>query len=720
MDIDTLPTEHSPSPSPASGGARMPFRLFALKHGDTFLVADAFGDVIGDGDGLFRQDTRVLSRYRLALDGKPPSLLSAAVSQDNVFFTSHSTNRPLPPLGGQSTPEGVIHIERTRFLWEDRLYEYVRLVNYGDQDALMPLTLSFAADFHDMFEVRGSKRQAHGELLPPEVDADTARLIYRGLDGKLRSTALTFSPAPRRLTAERADFLIPLGRKSGTEIYVEIGASRDGEPSRPRFRAAAARARYSMRARRRRGARLRSSGRLFSEWMDKSRADLALLTTELPTGPYPYAGIPWFSTPFGRDAIVTSLQILWLEPSLARGVLSFLAENQARETSRFRSSAPGKIMHETRKGEMTALRELPFGQYYGGVDTTPLFVMLAGAYAERTADLDFVDRLWPALEAAMAWIEEESAGNPDGFLSYANTDGSGLSNQGWKDSSDSVFHADGRFAEPPISLVEVQGYVFAAMRAMAELATRRGDGAAGACWRRRAERLRAAVEQRYWIERIGFYALALDGDGRPCEVRSSNPGHLLFTGLPSPERAAAVARHLLSANFDSGWGVRTLAVGEARFNPMSYHNGSVWPHDTALCAAGLGRYGMRQGAVRLMTELFEAAAQFGMRMPELYCGFQRVAGEPPVAYPVACLPQAWAAGAVFMALQACLGLRIDGWRGEIHVERPRLPPGLDRLSVHGVPLGSERVDLSFQRVGERVVAFPIGGGDTAARIFTRV
>jgi glycogen debranching enzyme len=454
--------------------------------------------------------------------------------------------------------------------------------------------------------------------------------------------------------------------------------------------------------------------------MDKSRADLALLTTELPTGPYPYAGIPWFSTPFGRDAIVTALQMLWLDPSLARGVLSFLAVNQARETSRFRSSAPGKIMHETRKGEMTALRELPFGQYYGGVDTTPLFVMLAGAYAERTGDLDFIEGLWPALEAAMAWIAEESAHSRDGFLTYANSGSTGLTNQGWKDSSDSVFHADGRFADAPIALVEVQGYVFAALRAMAALATRRGDAGAAERWLQQSETLRGAVERRFWMEDIGFYALALDGEGRPCEVRASNPGHLLFTGLPSDERAAKVARHLLSANFDSGWGVRTLAVGEARFNPMSYHNGSVWPHDTALCAAGLGRYGMRQGAVRLMSELFEAASQFGMRMPELYCGFQRIAGEPPVAYPVACLPQAWSAGAVFMVLQACLGFTIDGWRGEIHVDRPRLPVEINRLSLCGLPIGKARVDLVFQRMGDRVVAFPDGREQDAVRVLARV
>jgi glycogen debranching enzyme len=707
-----------------SGDAGEPPRaarpLFALKDADTFLVADAFGDILGESDGFFRDDTRVLSGLRLILGGQPPSLLSASVSRDNVFFTSHMTNRPLPLLGGKAAPEGIIHLERTRFLAGERLYERLCCVNYGDRAVSFPLALEFAADFRDMFEVRGTARRTRGHLFPP-VAADGAILFrYEGLDGVVRETAVTFSTPPVRLAPERADFLLTLPPNGRTELYLEIGPDRQRQPGRARFRAAGARARLAMRARCHRGAVLRSSSRLFNEWLEKSRADLALLTTELPTGPYPYAGIPWFSTPFGRDAIVTALQTLWLDATLAKGVLKFLARHQAQETSSFRDSAPGKIVHETRKGEMTALSELPFGQYYGGVDTTPLFVTLAGAYAERTGDLALIDALWPALEAAMGWIESASRASPDGFLVYERGEESGLSNQGWKDSDGSVFHADGRIPEGPIALIEVQGYVFAALQAMAALASRRGDAIAATRWQIRADSLRAGVEERFWMEDRGTYGIALDGGGALCRVRTSNPGHLLFVGLPGRERALRLRDEFLSAAFDSGWGLRTLATGEPHFNPISYHNGSVWPHDTALCAAGLARYGEREGVVRLLGEMFEAAVHFGMRLPELFCGFPRAPGEPPIAYPVACLPQAWAAGAVFMMLQACLGLRIDGWCGEIHIDRPRLPVGIDRLAIHGLAVGDKRLDLVFQRIGDRVVAFPEARSEGAVPVLVHV
>src|SRR5438094_3019575 len=420
--------------APDFAPSRAPLRLFALKHSDTFLVADAFGDILGEGDGLFRNDTRVLSYFRLSLGGEPPSLLGAAVSQDNMLFTSNVTNRPLPPLGGQSTPEGVIHVERKRFLWHERLHERLVLVNYGELRTVVPLTLTFAADFRDMFEVRGQTRPARGHMLQPELLEDGVLLRYEGLDGVVRTSVIAFSLQPDGLTAEHASFLLPLAKHARLDVYIEVGPDRPARPSRERFRGAAAAARASVRTTRRRGATLRSASRMFDEWLDKSRADIALLTTELPTGPFPYAGIPWYSTPFGRDAIITALQTLWLDPALARGVLAYLSQHQASQRSRFQDAAPGKIMHETRKGEMAALRELPFGRYYGGVDTTPLFVMLAGAYAERTGELSFIDELWPALTAAMAWIDGEGDSNHDGFLDYARGADSGLANQGWKDS----------------------------------------------------------------------------------------------------------------------------------------------------------------------------------------------------------------------------------------------------------------------------------------------
>ena len=682
---------------------REPHRLFALKQGDCFAVADAYGDIRGAGDGFFRDDTRVLSEFRLTVGGRQMSLLGASLSQDNVLFTSNLTNLPIQSAAGRDIPQGAIHIERVRLIWQDRLFERITLSNYSREHSTITISLHFAADFRDMFEVRGSTRPKRGVAHMAKTDEASVLLGYDGLDGLPRLSAISFSQAPDRLSENRADFLIAVTKRSSKVLYVEVGPTAEETPGSERFRAAAARARFGMRAKRRHGATVRSSGRVFNDWVERARADVALLTTELATGPYPYAGIPWFSTAFGRDGVISGLQMLWLNPGLARGVLAFLAEHQATETSPFSDSQPGKIMHETRKGEMAALRELPFGRYYGGVDTTPLYIHLASAYADRTGDMAFIDKLWPSLKAAAEWTEEASRAT--GFVTYQRAAESGLANQGWKDSFDSVFHADGRIPKGPIALVEVQGYVFAAFRGLAALARRRGEYAEAEHWENRAEEIRLAVERDFWIDDLGFYALAIDGEGEPCKVRTSNAGHLLYVGLPQPERGKMVADQLLSASFHSGWGMRTLADDAVFFNPMSYHNGSIWPHDTALCGVGLARYGERDSVVRLMSGTFESAVHFNMRLPELFCGFTRAPGEAPIAYPVACLPQAWSAGSSFMLMQACLGLEIDGWEGELHVTNPRLPIGIDTLTLRHLNVGEKAVDLTFQRVGERVVAF---------------
>jgi glycogen debranching enzyme len=690
--------------------------LHALKDGDTFIVADAFGDIFGERDGLFHNDTRILSALQLTLAGQTPSLLSSGVSRDNVFFIAHLTNRPLPPLGGRSTPEGVIHLERARFLHDERLYERIEFVNYSDREAVVPLALQFGADFRDMFEVRGQSRSNRGAMLPPAVTATSVTLRYQGLDRVLRSTAIAFSISPHRLTALCAEFAVELLPNGRGEILICIGTTAEAAPTARAYRHAAAKARIAIRRRIRRGSRPRSSARLFNEWLHKSQADLALLTSELPTGPYPYAGIPWFSAAFGRDAIITALQTLWLDSTLACGVLRFLARYQATKTSSFQDAAPGKIMHETRKGEMTALGELPFGQYYGGVDTTPLFIILAGAYADRTGDSKLIDELWPALVAAVGWIENVATSHPQGFVTYARARASGLANQGWKDSEDSIFRADGSYPTGPIAVVEVQGYAYAALRVMADLSERRGEAMAAMSWRVRSDALRDAIEQQFWMPDAQFYGIAQDGDGRLCRVRASNAGHLLFVGAPRHERALAVTAQLLSGNFNSGWGVRTLGEAEAHYNPMSYHNGSVWPHDTAICAAGMARYGEREGVARITNEIFEAAVDFGMRLPELFCGFRRAAGEPAIAYPVACVPQAWAAGSAFMLLQSCLGIRIDGWRREVLIDRPALPSGIDRLTIENLRVGDQRIGLRFQRVDNRVVALSEPGSSSQVAI----
>jgi glycogen debranching enzyme len=580
----------------------------------------------------------------------------------------------------------------------------------------VPVSLSFDADFHDMFEVRGASRAARGTLSRPMLEAQRVTLSYRGLDDLRRDAVVAFSIPPEHLQAKRADFTIALAADAAVQLFVEVAPDSPALPDAQRFQRAAVAARLAMREHREESASLHSGNAAFNEWVERSRADLALLTSSLPTGPYPYAGIPWFSTPFGRDGIVTAMEALWLDPRLAQGVLRYLASRQATETSAFQDAAPGKIMHETRKGEMCATRELPFGLYYGGVDTTPMFVMLAGMYADRTGDLGLIDELWPALCKATQWVEDVRARSPNNLLDYERGESSGLANQGWKDSEDSVFHADGSFPKGPIALIEVQGFAFRAFATMSNLATRRGETRQASHWAACAEAVREAVERKFWIPEKGFYGIAIDGDGRLCETLASNAGQLLFSGLAAPERAGRVIERLLSTSFRSGWGLRTLALGQARFNPMSYHNGSVWPHDTALSMLGMRRHGELDGPVELLGELCDAASYFGMRLPELFCGFARSPGQPPIGYPVACLPQAWSAGSTLMMLQACLGVTIDGWQQTVQVDRPRLPAKVSNLSIGRLQIGPHRVSLRFERVNGEVLTYVDGTPEAVARV----
>ncbi|HEU4459830.1 MAG TPA: amylo-alpha-1,6-glucosidase [Methylibium sp.] len=692
----------------AAAAARADEQPHVVKCDDSFALFDRHGDIHpwGAGEqGLYHEDTRFLSHAELTLNGVRPMFLGATVKERNNLLIVELMNPDLVVDGRLAVPKGEIHVFRAKLLWDGACYEHIRLGHHGLEPVDLELALRFDADFRDLFEVRGTPRAKQGERHAPRCGDDELVFRYSGLDGRQRASRIRFAPAPSAWDDRCARFRLRLEPGCDHHLYCTVDCDIEGQPRRraesydAAFRAnAEARARQSGEQ-----CRIASSNPLVDRWIERSTADLAMLTTELPTGPYPYAGVPWYSTIFGRDGVITAREMLWTDPSLARGVLASLATLQATEQDPARDAEPGKILHEARKCEMAQTGEVPFGRYYGTVDATPLFVGLAGAYWRRTGDLDFVRFLWPHLLAALRWIDESGDSDGDGFVEYARRTPQGLLQQGWKDSHDSIFHADGRMAQAPIALCEVQAYVYDAKLGAAELASALGDGTLATRLFAQAQALRQAFQQRFWCEELDCYAIALDGDKRPCRVASSNAGHALWTGIAAPEHAARMARRFAQPDFFSGWGLRTVASSQARYNPMAYHNGSVWPHDTALVAAGLARYGHTDTALTLMGGLFEATLHFDQhRMPELFCGFHRRDGEGPTLYPVACAPQAWSAAAVFAMLQAVLGMEIDAPRGVLSFRTPRLPGFIGTLELRDLRVGAASVDLLLQRHDQHV------------------
>ena len=698
-----------------STSPRIDDRTRVLKHGDTFAVFDRFGDIeaFGTGElGVFHQDTRFLSRLTLRMAQDRPLLLNSTIKNDNAILAVDVMN-PDVWLGDEVViPRGTVHVFRSKTLWKEMCHERLRIHNYGCKTVDLSLSLEFDADFADIFEVRGVHRERRGCRLPTQVTEDTLLFEYEGLDRRIRRTLIVFDPPPTRLCESQAHYQMQLEPGAETSYRYAISCELLPMPGKAdhlvtkpasirvkHYYEEAAEGAASARERARADEpEIFTSNEQFNDWLNRSLADLHMMRTDTPYGPYPYAGVPWFSTAFGRDGIITALECLWFDPSVARGVLAYLAATQADTESDEQDAQPGKILHETRAGEMAALGEVPFSRYYGTIDATPLFVVLAGAYYERTGDRDFARSIWPNVERALAWIDRYGDMDGDGFVEYSRRSHHGLINQGWKDSHDSIFHENGMLAEGSIALCEVQGYVYAAKMAAAGLAGLIGDNTRMQELENEAEILRLRFEESFWCDDLSTYALALDGRKHLCRVRTSNAGHCLFAGIVSEERAHRVAATLTDETSFSGWGIRTVSSGEARYNPMSYHNGSIWPHDNALIAAGFARYGLKNEAAMILANLLEASTFFDFhRLPELFCGFPRRPGENPILYPVACAPQTWAAGAVLALLEACLGLRVVASEQKLVFTKPLLPRCLQQVTIRQLRVGEASIDLLLTR-----------------------
>jgi glycogen debranching enzyme len=575
--------------------------------------------------------------------------------------------------------------------------------NFTQAPAALEIEFRFGVDFADLFEVRGVKRDHHGETLPPERRKDRIKFLYRGLDHALRHSELRFNRAPTVLDAERAAYSLELPAESDVTLELRIECGNEGDPGSTPSAAKggsaagpglsfdrALQTRRSQIARSEAGwAKVTAGNELMNSFLRHSECDLMSIMAHDSGGTYIMAGIPWFATLFGRDSIITALSVLPFSPAVAAGTLRTLAHFQGTEVNADRDEQPGKIVHEMRFGEMAVLREIPFGRYYGSVDSTPLFLWLFGRYVTTTGDLKLAAELWPNVERALAWIDKYGDPDGDGYVEYMRETPQGLANQGWKDSFDSISHADGSLARPPIALCEVQGYVYAAYTTIAEVAARMNRNAVASRLLERARALKVAFTRDFWLDQEGMVALALDGDKKPCRVMASNAAHCLATGLLDPDHAKALATRLMADDMFSGWGVRTLSTTARRYNPMSYHNGSVWPHDNAVAALGLARIPGRDGALRIMRGMFDSAAELRAgSLPELFCGFTREPRLGPVPYPVACHPQAWAAASVMMMLQAILGLQVDGFHHRLVIESPVLPDGMGTLAIEGMQVGT--------------------------------
>jgi glycogen debranching enzyme len=672
-----------------------------IREQGIFLLTNTFGNVPADnpsGFGLYHLDTRHLSVYDFSFaEARPVVLLSTAelgFSEEQVL-----TNPAMPCVQGRILPPGSVEARRQRVL-EDGLEETLCVTNYNIFPIEIDVVYILAADFADIFEVRGSKREKRGQILPPRMEDGTMVFAYDGLDGRRRETRISFSQPPLSTKEGRVTFRLSLGHRESATIRLLVATDGRSNPSTGMKRLETVCSRYRQWLES--GAQVVTNNEFFNAVLERSFSDLRMLWNQEGDGGYLAAGTPWYDTLFGRDSAIVAIQTLAYKPEIACHALKMLARWQGKKSHPWRDEEPGKILHEWRQDEMTATGELPFSPYYGSVDSTPLFLLLAGEYYAWTADLELLRKLEPNLRLALDWIDVLADIDGDGYIEYEARSPVGLVNQGWKDSPDAIINADGTLAKPPIALVEVQGYLYAAKKKLAPVFAALGDQKLARQLSQAAARLKRRFNRDFWLEDSDFLALALDGDNRQVAAITSNPGQALWTGIVQRRLASAVADVLMRNDMFSGWGIRTLSTTSNRFNPLGYHLGTVWPHDNAFIAMGFKKYGFADESNEVATALFDAARSFSYyRLPELYTGNARSTHYPPVPYPVACRPQAWAAGSFPLILQAILGLVPNAPEGELLIVRPRLPYWLDSVQVRNLRVGQGSADLLFSRRGVR-------------------
>ncbi|MBX3073103.1 amylo-alpha-1,6-glucosidase [Candidatus Obscuribacterales bacterium] len=673
-----------------------------LKNGAHFLVMDESGlmpDGTSYGYGLYKDDTRYLSMLDMSLNGHSPVLLSASTDEGYAgrFLYGNAAD------SASGAAEQQIMLKRDVVV-NDGVFEKLTVTNFGNSAIDVTLEIKFASDYADMFEVRGMGRKARGQLketiLPDETAVTSSVVIsYGGLDNKVMSTRLMFDEKAVSVQKDRIVFKFHLNGQQTKVINMAVGTSFDAafqvSSKVTTFDTEKESADLAYKAWRDTTARVTTSNTEFDRLMERSVRDLYILRQPTPRGNCLAAGIPWFAVAFGRDQEITAMQTLMFFPTLAKDVIEVLAAYQGKQTDSYTEEKSGRIMHELRLGEMARMKEIAFTPYYGTVDGTPLWLVLVSRYFEQTGDIGFIKKHWPEIERALDYLNLESA---SGYLRYGGKEGAALSNQGWKDSADSVMYANGKLAKAPIALCEPQGYLYTAWFKAAQMAKAIGNEEQAKALSEKAAALKTRFNRDFWMPEKRGIALALDGDGKQCDVYSSNIGHLLASGILNEKAATECADILMSDEMFCGWGIRTLASSETAYNPMSYHNGSVWPHDNAMSIEGLCRIGRSADALRVMSGLFETSKfRPDMRLPELFCGFSDRNFDRPVWYPVSCAPQAWAAGSVFQMLSGCLGLIPDAQSGSLRVVRPALPEWLEHVEVRGIRVGKGICDLQFER-----------------------